>query len=102
MSVKLSVSLPAALYQKLERARRGRGIARSLAVQEALESWVAGGGDSLDADYVAAYQREPELAAEIDAWAGAAVEAWNSHLSSPPAEGLPAEAKRRGGGRAAR
>jgi hypothetical protein len=78
MSVKLSVSMSSALYQRLERVRQGRGIARSLAVQEALEGWVAGGGNSLDADYLAAYQREPESPAEMDAWAAASAEAWSA------------------------
>ena len=92
MTIKLSISMSSVLYDKLERTRQGKGMARSLAVQEAIESWVAGGGNGLDADYIAAYQREPEAPAEMDAWTAAGVESWSSDVK--PRQEKPTQRRR--------
>jgi hypothetical protein len=77
MNVKISVSLPGRLLERLDAARDAHGIGRSAAVQRAVEQWTRG-GEPLDLDYVEAYRRVPEPAAEIDAWGAAAAEAWTA------------------------
>jgi metal-responsive CopG/Arc/MetJ family transcriptional regulator len=67
-TAKVAVSLPDALYQAIEKARRRTGKSRSAVVQEALREWL---GREVQAglvrDYEAGYRARPEDASEIEA-----------------------------------
>jgi metal-responsive CopG/Arc/MetJ family transcriptional regulator len=80
-SKKVAVSIPAPLYQAVERTRRKSGQGRSAAFQEALQHWLREQEEAgLRRRYVAGYRREPETEDEIRAAESAAVQL----LSSQP------------------
>ncbi len=67
-TAKVAVSLPGALYQAVEKARRRTGKARSTVVQEALRDWLRREAQAeLVREYQAGYRARPEDASEIDA-----------------------------------
>ena len=72
-TAKVAVSLPDALYQAVEKARRRTGKARSTVVQEALRGWLRHEVQAeLVREYEAGYRARPEDASEIEAALGTA------------------------------
>jgi metal-responsive CopG/Arc/MetJ family transcriptional regulator len=65
---KIAVSIPAPLYEALERARRESHKSRSAIVQEALREWLRRGlHQQLVRDYEAGYRTQRETPAEVEA-----------------------------------
>jgi len=73
-AAKVAVSIPDALYDAVEGARRHSGMSRSAVVQEALRAWLRREVDAqLVRDYEAGYRTHPEEASEIEAALATAV-----------------------------
>jgi metal-responsive CopG/Arc/MetJ family transcriptional regulator len=73
-TAKIAISLPAPLYQAVERARKVSGKSRSAVIQAALRHWLdAQAHASRVREYEAGYRRRPEGPREIAAAEAAAV-----------------------------
>ncbi|MBI3635497.1 MAG: ribbon-helix-helix protein, CopG family [Candidatus Rokubacteria bacterium] len=73
-AVKIAVSIPAATYRAVERARKTSGLSRSAVVQDALRHWLDHQTQAaLVREYEAGYRRRPEGRREITAAEAAAV-----------------------------
>ena len=73
-AAKVAVSLPPALYEAVEAARRRSGKTRSAMVQEALRDWLRRDTEAmLVREYEAGYRARPEDASEIEAALATAV-----------------------------
>ncbi len=73
-SVKIAVSLPAALYRSVEAARKKFRRGRSTVVQEALAEWLRIERDAeMMRQYEAGYLRQPETREEIAAARASAI-----------------------------
>jgi len=71
---KVAVSIPAGLYQAIERVRKASGRSRSSVMQDALRHWLDSQAQaSLVREYEAGYRRKPEGRREIKAAEAAAV-----------------------------
>ncbi len=71
---KVAVSIPAALYQAVERVRKASGRSRSSVMQDALRHWLDSQAQAaLVREYEAGYRRKPEGRREIKAAEAAAV-----------------------------
>ena len=78
MTHKVAISMPDAVFKRLERARRVRKLSRSAAVQSALDRWLADHRRAREAaEYVEGYRRMPEDATEVGAWLHAS--AWGRY-----------------------
>lgn len=65
-SVKFAMSLPAELFESVEKARKRSGKSRSMVVQEALRRWLhLQQHVLLVREYEAGYRRDPEDEKEI-------------------------------------
>ena len=77
MTKKVAVSLPDSVFRELERARRGKRLSRSAAVQHALILWARDSAHERHVcEYVESYQRTPEASSPAERAAWLAVEAW--------------------------
>ena len=66
-STKVAISLPAETFEQMERLRQELGLARSVAVLEALRLWLhKRKEEELEERYIKGYQRKPERAAEVE------------------------------------
>ena len=66
---KVAVSLPKALFQSVEQARRKLKLPRSAVVVEALRAWLSSQEEEkLIRQYIEGYRRHPESASETKAW----------------------------------
>lgn len=73
-SIKVTVSLPAALLRAADASGRSTGRTRSAVFQEALRLWLAGNEQALLVrEYQAGYGRAPEESVEIEAAQAAAI-----------------------------
>jgi len=71
---KVAVSIPAGLYQAVERVRRASGKSRSGIIQDALRHWLdCQAHAALVREYEAGYRRRPESRREVEAAQAAAV-----------------------------
>ena len=93
MNIKISVSLPEELLQRMDSVREAKRLGRSAAVQRAVEQWTRG-GELVDLEYLDAYRRIPEDPDEMDAWSRAAAEAWGQS-PAPDTHAAPRRRRRR-------
>jgi len=71
---KVAISMPAPLYQAIERVRKATGKTRSAVLQDALRHWLEHQSEAaLVREYEAGYRRRPEGRREIKAAEAAAV-----------------------------
>jgi len=74
LAAKVAVSIPAPLYQAVERLRKASGRSRSAVFQDALRHWLQSQVQAaLVREYEAGYRRKPESQREIKAAEAAAV-----------------------------
>jgi metal-responsive CopG/Arc/MetJ family transcriptional regulator len=67
-AAKVAVSIPAELYQAVEKARKRSGKSRSAMMQDALRYWLAQSEQAdLVREYEAGYRRKPEGKSEVKA-----------------------------------
>jgi metal-responsive CopG/Arc/MetJ family transcriptional regulator len=73
-ATKVAVSIPAGLYQAVERVRKASGKSRSAIIQDALRHWLQQQATvALVREYEAGYRAKPEGRREIKAAEAAAV-----------------------------
>ena len=66
---KVAVSLPKALFQSVEQARRKLKLPRSAAVVEALHAWLSSQEEEKRIrQYIEGYRKHPESTSEAKAW----------------------------------
>lgn len=64
-ATKVAISLPKETFEQVERLRQELGLARSVAILEALVLWLhKKKEEELEERYIQGYQRKPERAAE--------------------------------------
>lgn len=74
-AAKVAVSIPADLYDAVEKARKRTGKSRSAIMQDALRSWLARSEQAgLVREYEAGYRRRPEGKSEVKAAEAAAAQ----------------------------
>ncbi len=77
-ATKVAVSIPADLFQAVERARRQRGSSRSAFLQDALRHWLKHQAEvMLVREYEAGYRSKPEARREIKAAESTAMRVWS-------------------------
>ena len=77
-AAKVAVSLPKETFEQVERLRQELGLARSVAVLEALVLWLhKKKEEKLEARYTKGYQRKPEQAAEVEPFFRAGLSSFN-------------------------
>lgn len=66
-ATKVAISLPKETFEQVERLRQELGLARSVAILEALVLWLQRKREEeLEERYTRGYQRKPERAAEVE------------------------------------
>ncbi len=77
-AAKVAVSLPQKTFEQVERLRQELGLARSVAVLEALTLWLhKKKEEKLEERYVKGYQRKPERPAEVEPFFRAGLPSFN-------------------------
>jgi metal-responsive CopG/Arc/MetJ family transcriptional regulator len=69
MISRVAISLPSAVFRRLEAARRRRGLSRSAAVQRAIDAWLGSAEHTRRVrEYIDGYRRHPEDPGEVAGW----------------------------------
>lgn len=78
-AAKVAVSLPQETFEQVERLRQELGLARSVAVLEALILWLhKKKEEKLEECYAKGYQRKPQRATEVEPFFRAGLSSFNS------------------------
>jgi metal-responsive CopG/Arc/MetJ family transcriptional regulator len=72
-TVKVAISLPSDLLDRVDRVRRRRGESRSRYFREAAVAYLAAEGEPRAEEYRRGYEREPETSEEVEAAMATAV-----------------------------